>query len=149
MVAGFASEWWPTSNRNGGRLRVGIPGRNKSESADYARTGNSYAQPHNRWVLSNLVVNDGQPGDGQDTEVTSYAWSGGLYERRERQFYGFAQCVESHLDPANANVPYRTVTRVYNNTSYYLKGTLAQESLAGAQGRKFTEAAHFVRWPWR
>ena len=32
-VAGFVSERWPVSNRNGGRLRVGIPGRNKSESA--------------------------------------------------------------------------------------------------------------------
>ncbi len=111
-------------------------------TVDYSRSGDTYAQPHNRWVLSNLVVNDGQPGDGQDTEVTSYAWSGGLYERRERQFYGFAQCVETHLDPANGNAPYRTVTRAYNNTSYYLKGTLAQESLADAQGRKFTEAAH-------
>ncbi len=32
-VAGFKSEWWPTSNRNDGRLRVGIPGRLQSESA--------------------------------------------------------------------------------------------------------------------
>ena len=33
MVAGFISEWWPTSNRNDGRLRLGIPGRLQSESA--------------------------------------------------------------------------------------------------------------------
>ncbi len=33
MVAGFIPEWWPTSNRNGGRLRVGKGGRNKSEFA--------------------------------------------------------------------------------------------------------------------
>ena len=33
MPAGFISESWPASNRNGGRLHVGIPGRNKSESA--------------------------------------------------------------------------------------------------------------------
>jgi transposase len=32
-VAGFISEWWPTSNRNPGRLHVGTPGRIKSESA--------------------------------------------------------------------------------------------------------------------
>ncbi|MGY3409917.1 hypothetical protein ACVWZV_006030 [Bradyrhizobium sp. GM5.1] len=35
MPAGFISEWWPASNRNDGRLQVGIPGRNKSESAFY------------------------------------------------------------------------------------------------------------------
>ena len=33
MPAGFKSEWWPGSNRNGGRLHVGMPGRNESESA--------------------------------------------------------------------------------------------------------------------
>ena len=36
-VAGFKSEWWPTSNRNGGRLRLGIPGRLQSESAPNVR----------------------------------------------------------------------------------------------------------------
>ena len=39
MPAGFISEWWPASNRNGGRLHVGIPGRNKSESAVNASEG--------------------------------------------------------------------------------------------------------------
>ena len=34
MVAGFIPERWPASNRNAGRLRVGIPGRLQSESAD-------------------------------------------------------------------------------------------------------------------
>jgi hypothetical protein len=36
-VAGFSSEWWPVSNRNPGRLHVGIPGRNASESASGPR----------------------------------------------------------------------------------------------------------------
>jgi hypothetical protein len=34
MAAGFISEWWPASNRNGGRLQIGKPGRHKSESAN-------------------------------------------------------------------------------------------------------------------
>jgi RHS repeat-associated protein len=111
-------------------------------TVDYTRSGDTFAQPGNRWVLSSLVLNDGQPGDGQDTQVTSYAWSGGFFERREREFFGFAQCVESHLDPANANALFRTVTRNYNNSTYYLKGLLAEETLADAQGRKFTDAAY-------
>jgi hypothetical protein len=40
MAAAFISERRPTSNRNGGRLRVGIPGRNKSESATKSDTAN-------------------------------------------------------------------------------------------------------------
>jgi hypothetical protein len=33
QLAGFISEWWPTSNRNGGRLQIGISGRIASEFA--------------------------------------------------------------------------------------------------------------------
>ena len=111
-------------------------------TVDYTRTGNSYNQPHNRWALSSLIVNDGQPGDGQDTEVTAYAWSGGLYDRFERQFFGYAQCVESHLDPAGNNAPYRIVTRSYNTGNFYLKGLLAEETLSDAAGNKYTDAAY-------
>ena len=32
-MAGFISEWWPGSNRNGGRHQIGIPGRIASEFA--------------------------------------------------------------------------------------------------------------------
>ena len=32
-MAGFISEWWPASNRNGGRLQIGNPGRIESEFA--------------------------------------------------------------------------------------------------------------------
>jgi len=33
QVAGFISEWWPASNRYGGRDQVGISGRIESEIA--------------------------------------------------------------------------------------------------------------------
>ena len=32
--AGFISEWWPGSNRNGGRHQIGITGRIASEFAE-------------------------------------------------------------------------------------------------------------------
>ena len=35
QVAGFISEWWPASNRNRGRIEIGISGRIESE---FART---------------------------------------------------------------------------------------------------------------
>ena len=37
QVAGFISEWWPASNRNRGRIEIGISGRIKSEFADQRR----------------------------------------------------------------------------------------------------------------
>ena len=33
-LAGFKSERWPASFRNGGRHQIGMPGRNASEFAD-------------------------------------------------------------------------------------------------------------------
>jgi hypothetical protein len=32
-VAGIKLEWWPASNRNGGRDQIGMPGRDALESA--------------------------------------------------------------------------------------------------------------------
>jgi len=37
QVAGFISEWWPASNRYGGRDQVGISGRIESEIAVMAQ----------------------------------------------------------------------------------------------------------------
>jgi len=35
QVAGFISEWWPASNRNRGRIEIGIPeGSNRSRGAN-------------------------------------------------------------------------------------------------------------------
>ena len=39
LVAGFISEWWRTSNRNDGRLRLGIPGRLRLEIPGRLRLG--------------------------------------------------------------------------------------------------------------
>ena len=46
-MAGFISEWWPESNRNGGRHQIGIPGRIASEFA--AKIGCT-SQSLNEWV---------------------------------------------------------------------------------------------------
>jgi hypothetical protein len=45
-VAGIKSEWWPASNRNGGRHQIGIPGRLPSESARFVEdTGTAINLP--------------------------------------------------------------------------------------------------------
>lgn len=111
----------------------------------YVRTGNSYDQQPSRWALARVMVNDGQPGDGQDLTIRTFAWEGGVWERRERQFYGYRRCVETHHDPARVtdldavDAPYRAVTRLYRNDSFYTKTLLEKETLADAQGRPFTE----------
>jgi RHS repeat-associated protein len=114
-----------------------------SFEVDYVRTGNTYEQPQMRWALSRLLVNDGQPGDGEDRLLKRFAWEGGLFERRERQFFGFNRCVEEQVDPANPTGPaYRTVERLYNNTTFYNKMLLARETLSDGAGNPFTQVEH-------
>jgi len=48
-VAGFISEWWPASNRNGGRLQIGIPGRIESEFAIKPRAVQSAMVASSEW----------------------------------------------------------------------------------------------------
>lgn len=120
-----------------------------SFEVSYVRAGNTAPMQPWRWVMSRLVMDDGQPGDGQDRMVRAYTWIDGLFERREREFYGFRQCVETHFDPALipdltvAALPpaaaYRTITRTYINDPYYLKGLMAREELATASGQKYTQ----------
>ena len=43
-MAGFISEWWPASNRNPGRLQIGIPGRLASEFAAVNNKDRNYTK---------------------------------------------------------------------------------------------------------
>ncbi|MDM8564425.1 SpvB/TcaC N-terminal domain-containing protein [Candidatus Halobeggiatoa sp. HSG11] len=120
-------------------------------TVDYARTGNTFEQPQNRWVMSKLTVDDGHKGDGVDTQTSTYSYTDGagkahgIHNRVERDFYGFKQLVESHLD-AKGQV-YRTITRDFLNDSYYNKGLLVKETTRDKQGNTYLESEndYFLR----
>ena len=114
-------------------------------TVDYTRTGNTFEQPHNRWVLSKVEVNDGHPGDGVDTLVTTYSYEDGQYNRLERDFYGFAKLVEEHRDASQGNKLYRAITRLFHNNSYYNKGLMYKEVTVDAEGRKWLETDNQYR----
>ena len=57
-MAGFISEWWPASNRNGGRLQIGIGGRIASEFAAIHR------EPARRWTVAALALEVGMSRSG-------------------------------------------------------------------------------------
>jgi RHS repeat-associated protein len=93
-----------------------------SFTMDYTRDGNTTANPISRWVLSTVTVNDGHAGDGADVQTTSYSYTGGVYSRLERQFYGYAQVSQLQLDTANSNALYREVDQDFATDSYYTHG---------------------------
>lgn len=108
-----------------------------SYTIDYARTGNTYAQPHNRWVMAKVTINDGHPGDGVDEQVSTYQYLDGFYNRLERDFFGFKTVIESDLD--DKGQVYRATTQTFFNDSYYNKGLLALQTVTDAAGNKWNE----------
>jgi RHS repeat-associated protein len=110
-----------------------------SFTMDYTRDGNTTANPTSRWVLSTVTVNDGHPGDGADIQTTSYSYSGGVYSRLERQFYGYAQVTQQQLDTASSNALYRKVVQDFATDSYYTHGLQLRTRTYDAAGRLFAD----------
>jgi RHS repeat-associated protein len=106
---------------------------------EYVRDGNTYDLPQSRWLMTKTTVFDGHVGEGADTQVTTYRYSGPKYNRLERDFYGYGTVVEEHRDTQNLNALYRSITRTYRTDGYYTKGLMSSEVTADAFGRPFTE----------
>ncbi|HEX6287738.1 MAG TPA: SpvB/TcaC N-terminal domain-containing protein [Herpetosiphonaceae bacterium] len=112
---------------------------------EYERDGNTYDQPQSRWVLSKVAVHDGHAGDGVDTQLTTYRYEQGRYNRLEREFYGYAKVTEEQRDAGNGAAVYRRVIREFHTDSYYTKGLLTSERIEDAAGRPFSETEHTYR----
>jgi RHS repeat-associated protein len=115
----------------------------------YSRDGNTYAQPNSRWVMSRVSVFDGQRDvtsgedrDGADTQVTTYRYEGGHYDRLEREFYGYRSVSEELRDESGSI--YRRVVREYRNDGYYTKGLLARQFTEDGSGTQAGLGHRFV-----
>lgn len=106
---------------------------------EYQRDGNTYDQPQSRWVLSKVSTLDGHPGDGVDTQVTTYRYENGFYNRLEREFYGYRRVTAEQRDHSNGDALYRSIIREYLNDSYYTKGQLRREVTDDAAGHPYLE----------
>ncbi|WP_233621812.1 SpvB/TcaC N-terminal domain-containing protein [Amycolatopsis sp. WAC 04182] len=109
---------------------------------DYTRTGNTQAMPESRWVLSRTTVSDGHPGDGADTQLTTYRYEQGKYDRLEREFHGFGKVVTEQRDPGAADALSRSTTDEYRTDGPYTRGLLARTLSADGAGRPFTETVN-------
>ncbi|MCY9877328.1 SpvB/TcaC N-terminal domain-containing protein [Vibrio natriegens] len=109
---------------------------------NYHREGNTFDMPQSRWVLSNVVTNDGFTGDGADTMKQSFVYADGYYDRREREFFGFANVTTLDLDTANSDAIYRYVSTDFINDNYYEKGLARYSVMKDSGGNIFTETVN-------
>lgn len=107
---------------------------------DYKHTDASYDLPGGRWVMSALEVDDGIDDDGPVMR-TSFEYGGGRYDRREREFLGFATVNTIELDTENADAEYRRTVETYDNQSYYHQGALTSTAVKDATGSTLSEKA--------
>lgn len=111
---------------------------------DYTREGNTFEQPRSQYALSRVATFDGVAGDwrasnpGADFQLVTYSYDGGFYDRREREFYGYAKVVTTVHDtrgllavPDGFTKPYLRTTRTYQNDSLFSKGLLLSEVMEG------------------
>ncbi|MFF0264376.1 SpvB/TcaC N-terminal domain-containing protein [Kribbella sp. NPDC004536] len=129
-------------------LPLGQGSSRATTAFDYSRDGNTADQPQSKWVLSKLTSTDGHPGDGAEISETTYTYSGGVYDRKEREFRGYAQVAASqHNTVATGDPVYRSTTTSYRTDSYYTKGLPVSMVTVDASGHKFTQTdtAYTVR----
>ncbi|WP_436791207.1 SpvB/TcaC N-terminal domain-containing protein [Yinghuangia sp. YIM S10712] len=106
---------------------------------DYTRNGNIHQQPHSRWDLSRVAVDDGHPGDGQDLRLTTYEYGNGVFNRLEREFDGYGQVTERHRDHGHDDAVYRSIIRDYRTDGHYTRGLMTRERTVDANDRPYLE----------
>lgn len=109
---------------------------------EYERNGNTYDLAQSRWVLASVSQYDGHPGDGADTQLTTFRYEDGYYDRLERTFYGYGRVIQEQRDTTNGNAIYRSVIREFNNDSYYTKGLLSREWVMDGANHPYVESSY-------
>ncbi len=131
------------TNPLGGQMRIG-----------YERDGNTPDQPFPIWVMSSLQMDDNRAGDGPDTQVTTFEYSGNAYNPLEREFLGYTNVVRMDRDPGqptaapwddpdlstdeledalNAMPVLRSVEQEYLNATVFHGGLMTRETMRGAE----------------
>ena len=128
-----------TNLLKGVTLPLGATETRATMTFDYTRDGNTYQTPQSRFVLSQISVDDKRPGDGQDVRLSTFEYEGGVFDRAERQFRGYAKVVTNQRDAGNDNTVLRRSTAQYRTDSYYTAGLPTTAVITDAAGHKFTE----------
>lgn len=100
---------------------------------DYARTGNTIANPESVWVMSSVEVHDGRDGDGASVQRSEFTYAGNVYDPLLRELLGFSSIVETQVD--GAGLVLRSYERDFLNANPFETGTLTEERTLDAGGR--------------
>jgi hypothetical protein len=110
------------------KLKTVINPLGGSFTIDYTVQPVSFDNPHAKWAMSSVTVNDGRDlvNDGEDSYTKTFKYQSAKYDRRERAFYGY-ETVETY-EVLDANTVRKSVVRYYNS-SYFLEGLVRESSV--------------------
>src|SRR5262249_61031903 len=104
--------------------------------------------PQYRWVIWSRTCHHALGATARDvgfvpnaahTQLSTFSYQNGKWDRAERTFFGFATVTEQQLDTANANKLTRTITETFRTDSFYTKGLLASQVTRDGAGNSFLE----------
>ena len=100
---------------------------------DYEPQKVTYDNPHPKWALTSVTINDGYDllNDGEDSYTSYFSYVNGKYDRREREFYGYEKVIEQ---VKKNNAIYRTTATEYHNQNYFLNGLVKKATVSKGQG---------------
>ncbi|WP_407427401.1 toxin TcdB middle/N-terminal domain-containing protein [Treponema sp.] len=121
-----------------GLLRsVRLPQGGKCE-IDYAAKYGTTANPNFKYVMSSVTMSDGcgevlpELSHGEHSVTTRYSYSGGYYDRQEKDFYGFRTVRSVFADGTYSEDE-------YYNDAYYSKGITKNSVVYSSNGEKLSE----------
>ena len=103
-------------------------------TVEYARTDNTYDLPQSRRVMSKVTTEGGDKRNGATRFATAFEYSGGYYDRKERDFFGFGEIVSTQLDTEDGDSPYRTTAQKYDNRTYETRNLVKETATATSDG---------------
>ncbi len=109
---------------------------------DYERSKNTYEMPNSKFVLKSVETIGGEPENGATRRLTGFEYEGGLYDRYEREFLGFAKVTTHQYDTENDDAIYRSVYQAFNNKNYTDKGLLMSVVATDKEGEKISETTN-------
>ncbi len=102
-----------------------------SFTLSYERRGNTVDMPESRFVLTQVLEEDGLGGSSTGhVLLTKYEYEDGKYDRAERDFYGFARVTRTNPDESR-------VIQTFANDRYTHKGLLLREETRDKENRLF------------
>ena len=95
-----------------------------------------------RWVVKELKICDGLPGDGRDTMRTTYSYSHGYYDRDEKAFLGFAKVTETRW---NGDTVHSTTDKFFSNSDIHTKGVPRASLLRNSRGLLYVQTTNTLQ----